>query len=457
MTNSIVKYESKDGQEITLTPETVQRYLVRGSGKISGQETMYFLGICKSRGLNPFKGDAYLIKYGNDPAAIITSIDFFRARARKQPDCQGWKKGIIVQKKDGGLRYSNGLILEGEKLVGGWFEAQPKGWYEPFTLEVNLNGYIKKTRQGETTKFWSPENQPTMIAKVAESQGLRTLWPDEFQGLYDDSEINTIDIQPIIQNEVEELKKNLQNAKPVSHETEVPPEQETEQAESLPDPDPDPVSASPEPEPDPPKPIEETGNWWDDYDHWQYRRGDMFSEIVKLGLGYYDADYKKLRDDNPDCFGTLLHAQDETFEKVHTSFVGRKSLKFNRHFTENDWKTLTESGKIWQEGTPAPGPNPEKLPESVPPPEPPKESEPEPVSTKPKTEAQIKADEKAEEKAELEMYRDIMQTIYDYFYPPTVAEAKQQLGYRLGDGPATSEEAKALHAKCIELSESEKM
>jgi len=63
-----------------------------------------------------------------------------------------------------------------------------KGWIEPFRLEVNLAGYLKKTKEGKITKFWQPENQPTMIAKVAETQGLRTLWPDEFQQLYSEDE-----------------------------------------------------------------------------------------------------------------------------------------------------------------------------------------------------------------------------------------------------------------------------
>ena len=39
------------------------------------------------------------------------------------------------------------------------------------------------------------ETQPEMIAKVAESQLLRALWPDEFQGLYVDSEVASRDAQ----------------------------------------------------------------------------------------------------------------------------------------------------------------------------------------------------------------------------------------------------------------------
>lgn len=186
----VVKYHARDGQEITLGFEVVKNYLVQGKKEmVTPQELIFFMGLCKSRGLNPFKKDAYLIKYSSEPAAIVTSIDFFRSRARAQKDCRGWKAGIILQ-KNGALEYREGhLLLEGEKLVGGWFEAKPEGWEFPKKHTVNLKPYIKKTREGETTRFWQEDNQPLMIAKVAEAQGLRMLWPDEFSAQYEEGEI----------------------------------------------------------------------------------------------------------------------------------------------------------------------------------------------------------------------------------------------------------------------------
>ncbi len=185
-----VVYAAADGQEVRLTPEIVKKYLVQGKGElVTVPELMYFLNICRARRLNPLVKDCYLVKYTEkENAAIITSVDFFRKRARAQKDCNGWKKGVIVKTKDGQVRDSYGLVLKDEELVGGWFEAQPEGWTTPFRLEVNLSGYLKKTSEGKLTRFWQPENQPTMIAKVAEAQGLRTLWPDEFQQLYAEEE-----------------------------------------------------------------------------------------------------------------------------------------------------------------------------------------------------------------------------------------------------------------------------
>lgn len=192
MASDVVEYKAKDGQLINLSLETVRKYLIRGNAQAAtSQEIIFFMGICKSKGLNPFKQDCYLVKYGTDPAAIIQSIDYFRARAKAQPDCTGWNKGLVVKdKKTGEQRKTRGILdRENEILMGAWFKAQPKGWIEPCEWEINLFNYIKKTKDGRITRFWSEENQPTQIAKVAESQGLRTCWPDEFQGLYSDAEI----------------------------------------------------------------------------------------------------------------------------------------------------------------------------------------------------------------------------------------------------------------------------
>ena len=209
----VVVYEARDGQEIKLSFETIKRYLVSGKADVTEQELMYFMGVCKSRGLNPFIKDAYLIKYSDkEGAAIVTSVDYFRKRAKAQKDCKGWKKGIIVE-RNGQIVYSNGLMIEGDKLLGGWFRAQPEGWDEPFELEVNLKGYIKRKTDGSITKFWAPENQPSQIMKVAESQGLRTLWPDEFQQLYTPEELGEADMF----HQAERKGKTLQMEK-----TEVP-------------------------------------------------------------------------------------------------------------------------------------------------------------------------------------------------------------------------------------------
>ena len=198
-TEIVVSYRSKDGQEIKLSFETVRKYLVSGKPEyVTDSEIMLYAGMCKARGLNPFKKDCYLIKYTpNDPAATIVSIDYYRSRAKAQEDCQGWQAGIIVCKQDGAIEYRVGsFLMPHEELLGGWFRARPKGWLETYEWSINLGPYIKRTREGAITRFWIEENQPYMIAKVAEAQGLRRLWPDEFGSLLVDDELGPVDVTP---------------------------------------------------------------------------------------------------------------------------------------------------------------------------------------------------------------------------------------------------------------------
>lgn len=193
---AMVKYTAADGQEVKLTLDICRRYLVQGHPEyVTPTEFMFFMHLCRSRGLNPFTKDCYLIKYSkNENAAIVTSIDFFRKRAKAQSDCAGWNVGLIVQTNAGTIRKTNGFIKDDETLLGSWFESKPRGWDQAFYKEFNLKNFIKykKSEQGETEKkttiFWSLENQPSQIMKVAESQGLRTLWPDQFGKIYVDAE-----------------------------------------------------------------------------------------------------------------------------------------------------------------------------------------------------------------------------------------------------------------------------
>ena len=206
----IVQYRSRDDQEIKLSFSVVRKFLVSGHPEyVTDQEIVLYMGMCKARGLNPFKKDCYLIKYTQgDPAATIVSIDYYRSRAKAQPDCTGWECGIIVKTGERQAEYRKGAVLfEGETLMGGWFRARPKDWTTDLEWAVSLKRYIKTTKDGRVTRFWSEENQPEQIAKVAESQGLRRAWPDEFAKLYIKEEIS----QGL---PMQELEATAENGKP---------------------------------------------------------------------------------------------------------------------------------------------------------------------------------------------------------------------------------------------------
>ena len=87
---NIVKYETDNG-EVTLSKDIVKRYLVSGDpSKVTDKEVMMFIQMCKYQNLNPFLREAYLIKFGNSPATMVTGKDTFVKRAAKSKLCTGY-------------------------------------------------------------------------------------------------------------------------------------------------------------------------------------------------------------------------------------------------------------------------------------------------------------------------------------------------------------------------------
>ena len=187
MSNDLVKYEA-GGQEVTLSKDIVRKYLVNGAGNVTDQEVTMFLGLCKHRRLNPFTREVYLIKYGDrSPASVIVGKDAVIRRAAAHPKFRGFRAGVIYDAGDG-MERTEGMLPVGAKLLGGWSEVQVDGWVYPLKIEVSLQEYLGKTRDGQTTGMWQTK-PATMIRKVALVQGLREAFPEDLGGMHDESEM----------------------------------------------------------------------------------------------------------------------------------------------------------------------------------------------------------------------------------------------------------------------------
>lgn len=215
---NIVKYETDNG-EVTLSKDIVKRYLVSGDpSKVTEQEIMMFIQMCKYQGLNPFLREAYLIKFGNAPATMVTGKDTFVKRAAKSKICTGYEAGVIVQKEDGTVEYRKGaLVLPKEILVGGWARVYRKDWEVPMEIAVGLEEYQRYNNKGDLMTNWQ-KMPATMIRKVALVQALREAIPEEFGGLYSPEEMpiddSTLDSTPVnvevtnIENKSEKEESN---------------------------------------------------------------------------------------------------------------------------------------------------------------------------------------------------------------------------------------------------------
>lgn len=183
---AIVTYEASDGQTVKLSPSIVARYIVTGGAPVSDRDLYAFMMKCKSRGLNPLAGDAYLVsynsKYGSSPSVIV-SKDYFLRTANQQPTYRGLRAGVVVM-RDSGLEYREGTLCgkTQEKLVGGWAEVLDSRFDVPIKATVSLDEY-------NTGKSLWASKPATMIRKVALVQALREAYPQSYGGIYDSAEM----------------------------------------------------------------------------------------------------------------------------------------------------------------------------------------------------------------------------------------------------------------------------
>lgn len=173
-----VSYKCGD-EEVTLKPDFVKSYLVTGNAnEVSNAEIVMFINLCKYQHLNPFLREAYLIKYGSNPAQLVVGKAAYEARADREPRYQGCDCGIVVMKEDRTLEYRKGtLVLPGEKLVGGWAEVYVEGYKNSVYTTVSLSEY-------STGKSLWASKPATMIRKVAKVQALREAFPNAMSGMY---------------------------------------------------------------------------------------------------------------------------------------------------------------------------------------------------------------------------------------------------------------------------------
>jgi phage recombination protein Bet len=197
MASGIVKYQASDGQEITLSPQIVAKYIITGNAQADDKDVYSFIAKCKARRLNPLAGDAYMTVFknhdGGTSASVIVSKDYFLRTATSKDNFDGFKAGVVVANKHTGeLTYREGCIVgsNSEALIGGWAEVSVKGRSVPSRSEVSLNEY------DQHRSLWKSK-PATMIRKVALVQALREAYPGEFGGVYDSDEMDDQPEPPI--------------------------------------------------------------------------------------------------------------------------------------------------------------------------------------------------------------------------------------------------------------------
>lgn len=185
---ALVEYEV-EGQTIQLTPSIVQQYIVGNNNQITTQEFIFFTQLCKSRKLNPFIKEAYLIKYSEkQPAQLVVSKDVILKRAVLHPQYDGKQSGIIIKDVDGAITERPGCFWnsDDEELLGGWCRVFRKDWTHPEYMSVSLDEVGQKSN-GSLNTNWASKTA-TMLEKVAKVRALREAFVEEFSGMYIEDE-----------------------------------------------------------------------------------------------------------------------------------------------------------------------------------------------------------------------------------------------------------------------------
>ena len=210
------------GQKIELSPEVVREYMVSGDKeRVTIQEIIMFMNLCKYSGLNPWAKEAYCIKYGTEPATMVIGKEAYLKRAEANENFDGFESGVIAyDKQNQEVAYREGcFILPGEEIIGGWAKVFRKDRSHPYIAEVSFGEYAGRKKNGELNGQWS-KKPGTMIRKVALVQALREAFPSSFGGAFTEEEGEFIAEIPA--EAVETMPARIQQAAPAQIETREP-------------------------------------------------------------------------------------------------------------------------------------------------------------------------------------------------------------------------------------------
>lgn len=177
------------GANITVTADDVRNLICQNADQ---KEVSLFLQLCKSQRLNPFVKDAYLVKYGSNPAQMITNYQVFNRRACRNENYAGIENGVVVL-RNGEIVHKDGSAVykaAGETLLGGWAKVYFKDNRKPAYAEVALDDY--STGKSNWSKM-----PGVMIEKCAKAAAWRLAFPDDFQGMYVSEEMQQAQPQQV--------------------------------------------------------------------------------------------------------------------------------------------------------------------------------------------------------------------------------------------------------------------
>lgn len=181
--NQVIDFVDDAGTNIQISQQDVYQYIC---DKATPQEVVFFMELCRSQRLNPFKREAFLVKYGSSPASMITAEVVFERRANAHPSYTGMEHGVVYLDASGNICKREGTATykaAGEVLIGGWARVHRNDRSDSYA-EVSMDEYNKNQSVWKTMPG-------AMIDKCARAVALRLAFPSDFQGMYISEEMGT--------------------------------------------------------------------------------------------------------------------------------------------------------------------------------------------------------------------------------------------------------------------------
>lgn len=168
--------------------------------KITDDEFAMFLAVCKRNNLDPFKRQAYVVKYGGK-AVVQTGIDGYRALAARTGELDGqdppiWYDLVTSSSKavatEGSPQPPAGPVTFTPYEVWPFKDHPPfaaraavyrKGVSRPFVYLARFDAFVRRGQDGTPMNLWRTMPD-VMIFKCALAQSLRAAFPDELAGIY---------------------------------------------------------------------------------------------------------------------------------------------------------------------------------------------------------------------------------------------------------------------------------